>query len=66
MSSACAPPCARCCVLERMAKRLFDCVGAALALLLLSPFLLGLALWIVVDSPGPALYRQERAARFVN
>ena len=64
MSIACALPCARCCGLERMAKRLFDCVGAALALLLLSPLLLGLALWIVLDSPGPVLYRQERVGRF--
>lgn len=47
-----------------MAKRLFDCVGAAFALLLLWPLLLGLALWIVLDSPGPALFRQERVGRF--
>ena len=47
-----------------MGKRLFDCVGAAFALLLLWPLLLGLALWIVLDSPGPALFRQERVGRF--
>jgi lipopolysaccharide/colanic/teichoic acid biosynthesis glycosyltransferase len=47
-----------------MAKRLFDCVGAAVALLLLWPLLLGLAIWIVLDSPGPALFRQERVGRF--
>ena len=47
-----------------MGKRLFDWVGAAFALLLLWPLLLGLALWIVLDSPGPALFRQERVGRF--
>ena len=47
-----------------MAKRLFDLVAAGLGLVLLSPLLLGLALWIRLDSPGPALYRQERVGRF--
>lgn len=46
-----------------MAKRLFDLVGAALALLLLSPLLLAIAAWIRLDSPGPALFRQERVGR---
>ncbi|NML15091.1 sugar transferase [Azohydromonas caseinilytica] len=46
-----------------MPKRLFDLVIASLALLLLSPLLLGLALWIRLDSPGPALFRQERVGR---
>lgn len=47
-----------------MAKRLFDLVAAALGLALLSPLLLGIALWIRFDSPGPMLYRQERVGRF--
>jgi len=47
-----------------MAKRIFDVVVAGLGLLLLSPLLLGIAVWIRVDSPGPALYRQERVGRF--
>ena len=47
-----------------MIKRLVDCVGAAIALLLLWPLLAGLAIWIVLDSPGPALFRQERVGRF--
>ncbi|MEO7246779.1 MAG: sugar transferase [Rubrivivax sp.] len=46
-----------------MAKRLFDLVGAALALLVLTPLLIALALLIKIDSPGPALYRQERVGR---
>ena len=47
-----------------MAKRLFDLLGAAVALVLLSPLLLVLALWIKLDSPGPVFFRQERVGRF--
>ena len=46
-----------------MAKRLFDLLGATLALLLLSPLLLAAALAIKLDSPGPVFYRQQRVGR---
>jgi lipopolysaccharide/colanic/teichoic acid biosynthesis glycosyltransferase len=46
-----------------VARRLFDLVGALLALLLLSPLLLVVALWVRLDSPGPVLFRQERVGR---
>ena len=46
-----------------MAKRLFDLIASALGLLLLSPLLFGLALWIRLDSPGPVFFRQERVGR---
>lgn len=46
-----------------MAKRVFDLVGAALALGLLWPLLVGIALWIKLDSPGPVLFRQQRVGR---
>lgn len=46
-----------------MAKRLFDIVVAAGALLLLAPLLLTVALWVKLDSPGPVFYRQERVGR---
>ncbi|NWG74867.1 MAG: sugar transferase [Rubrivivax sp.] len=46
-----------------MRKRVFDLVGAALALLMLSPLLLAIAAWVRLDSPGPALFRQERVGR---
>ncbi|MDT7834479.1 sugar transferase [Aquabacterium sp. OR-4] len=46
-----------------MAKRLFDLIGAAAALLLLAPVLLGVAMWIKLDSPGPVFFRQERVGR---
>jgi len=47
-----------------MLKRLFDLVVAAAGLLLLSPLLLGIALWIKLDSPGPVFFRQQRVGRF--
>lgn len=46
-----------------MAKRAFDLLGAALALLLLLPLLAVLALLIKADSPGPVFFRQERVGR---
>jgi lipopolysaccharide/colanic/teichoic acid biosynthesis glycosyltransferase len=46
-----------------VAKRVFDLLGAALALLLLLPVMAAVALWIKLDSPGPVLYRQQRVGR---
>lgn len=46
-----------------MAKRLFDLVGSALALALLSPLLLVIAVVVKRDSHGPVLYRQVRVGR---
>ncbi len=47
-----------------MAKRAFDLLCAGVGLLLLSPLLLGIALWIKLDSPGPVFFRQQRVGRF--
>ncbi|MDO9091520.1 MAG: sugar transferase [Rubrivivax sp.] len=46
-----------------MAKRAFDLLGATLALLLLSPVMLAVALWVKLDSPGTVFYRQQRVGR---
>ena len=46
-----------------MAKRLFDLAIASLGLLLLSPLLVVLAIWIKLDSPGPVFFRQQRVGR---
>ncbi|RVT52061.1 sugar transferase [Rubrivivax albus] len=46
-----------------MAKRLFDVLLAGMGLLLSWPLLLLLAVWVRLDSPGPALYRQLRVGR---
>lgn len=48
---------------QRVAKRLFDLLGSALALALLSPLLLVVAVVVKLDSPGPVLYRQVRVGR---
>ena len=44
-------------------KRLFDIIGAALALAVLSPLLLLVAARIRLDSPGPVFFRQQRVGR---
>jgi lipopolysaccharide/colanic/teichoic acid biosynthesis glycosyltransferase len=44
----------------RVLKRVFDVVGAGVGLLLAGPLLGILAIWIKRDSPGPAIYAQER------
>jgi exopolysaccharide biosynthesis polyprenyl glycosylphosphotransferase len=41
-------------------KRWVDYLGAGLGLLVLAPVLLGIALAIRLDSPGPIFFRQER------
>lgn len=46
-----------------MIKRVFDVLVALLLLLLLALPLLAIAVWVRLDSPGPALYRQVRVGR---
>jgi lipopolysaccharide/colanic/teichoic acid biosynthesis glycosyltransferase len=48
---------------SRLAKRSFDILGAAAALLLFAPVFLLLAVLVRVDSPGPVLFRQERIGK---
>jgi lipopolysaccharide/colanic/teichoic acid biosynthesis glycosyltransferase len=43
-----------------MNKRCFDFIASTLGLLVLSPVLLALAVWIKIDSPGPIFFRQLR------
>ncbi len=44
-------------------KRAFDIAASALGLVLLAPLLLVAAVCVKLDSPGPAIYRQERVGR---
>ena len=44
-------------------KRVFDIVSASILLLVSAPVMLLAALAIRLDSPGPALYRQERVGK---
>lgn len=46
-----------------MVKRILDIAGAAIALLLLAPAMVIVGLIIRFDSPGPAIFRQERVGR---
>ncbi len=46
-----------------MAKRAFDVLGAAVALLLLAPLMLAVAVCIKLDSPGPVFFPQQRVGR---
>lgn len=45
---------------SRYMKRAMDIILASLALLVLSPVMLGTALAVKLSSPGPVLYRQKR------
>jgi exopolysaccharide biosynthesis polyprenyl glycosylphosphotransferase len=44
-------------------KHVFDRVGAALALLVLSPVMLAAAIGVKLSSPGPVFFRQRRVGR---
>lgn len=44
-------------------KRLFDVVCSAIALVVLSPLFLVIAVFIKCDSKGPVIYRQQRLGR---
>lgn len=46
-----------------MAKRCFDLLISVSLLLLFAPVMLAVALWVRLDSPGPALFRQVRVGR---
>ena len=47
-----------------IAKRVFDLLGSFAGLLLLSPVLLLITLIVLVDSPGPVFFRQQRVGRY--
>ena len=44
-------------------KRIFDIFASGVGLILLSPILLFISLWIKLDSKGPVFYRQVRVGR---
>lgn len=45
-------------------KRLFDIIASGCGLLVLSPILVVVAIWIKLDSKGPVFYRQVRVGRY--
>ncbi|HZW93524.1 MAG TPA: sugar transferase [Candidatus Eremiobacteraceae bacterium] len=50
--------------IARITKRLMDVVGSAVALALLSPIFLVVALLVKLSSKGPVLFKQERLGQF--
>lgn len=46
-----------------MLKRTFDIIASGCGLIILSPLLLIIAIWIKCDSPGPIFYRQVRVGK---
>jgi len=48
---------------SRLVKWLADRIAAAVLLVLLSPLLVGIAIWILIDGGRPALLRQERVGK---
>ena len=49
---------------QRRLKRLFDVIVATIGLVLAAPLMALVAIAVRLDSPGPFLYRQERAGEF--
>ena len=45
-------------------KRCFDIAASSVLIILLSPVMLALAIWIKCDSEGPVFYRSERITRY--
>jgi exopolysaccharide biosynthesis polyprenyl glycosylphosphotransferase len=50
-------------LLARLAKRLFDVIGALFGLVALSPLLMAIAVLIKCDSTGPVFYRSRRVGK---
>ncbi|HHS49972.1 MAG TPA: sugar transferase [candidate division Zixibacteria bacterium] len=48
---------------QRYAKRAIDLFGSLFGLIVLSPFLTGIALAIKIDSKGPVFFKQERIGK---
>lgn len=44
-------------------KRIFDIIMSLLMIIILSPLLLFVSIWIKIDSKGPAFYRQVRVTK---
>lgn len=47
-----------------MLKRVFDVIVSILMIILLSPVLSAVSIWIKLDSKGPVFYRQERITQY--
>lgn len=50
-------------VVSGVMKRTIDLVASTIFLILMLPFLLAIAIWIKLDSPGPVIFRQRRVGK---
>lgn len=50
--------------IQLILKRVFDIVCSSVLIIILSPILLILSIWIKLDSKGPVFYRQERLTQY--
>ncbi|MBP5249621.1 MAG: sugar transferase [Lachnospiraceae bacterium] len=50
-------------VFDQMLKRTMDIIGSGIAIVLLSPIMLVVAILIKLDSPGPVLFKQTRVGQ---
>lgn len=48
---------------NRLVKRIFDVIMTIVGGILISPILLGVALWVYRDSPGPVIYKHRRVGK---
>ena len=49
---------------ELIIKRTFDIIAASILLIILSPIMVILGVWIKLDSPGPVFFRQTRITQY--
>ncbi|KAA1194820.1 sugar transferase [Photorhabdus heterorhabditis] len=47
-----------------MIKRIFDLTSSSIGLIILSPILIVIAIWIKIDSKGPIFFRQKRVGQY--
>lgn len=49
---------------QLLLKRLFDIIASLILIIILSPVLFIISIWIKLDSKGPIFYRQERVTQY--
>ncbi len=46
-----------------IAKRIFDIIVSVIMIMILAPILIGIAVWIKIDSKGPIIFKQTRITK---
>ncbi len=50
-------------MLYQLTKRLFDLLASLIAIVIALPLMIVIVIWIRLSSPGPAIFRQQRAGK---